>query len=174
MLCLWLSDETTVICIAWRKFAWPQELWFQKSYVNTILVIFLNWQGVMHKELVLEGQTVNCELYRAVIDRPMKRVQCSWLDKAQFGNWFLLHDNAPYHNTVSSIIVSQRKMLLLLTTTLTCYSWHLQTTFNSLNWNPALRSAVSAPFQTQCDKWIKECYSSWVLWRHSAVLQLCQ
>jgi histone-lysine N-methyltransferase SETMAR len=54
----------------------------------------------MHKELVLKGQTVNSEFYRTVIDRLMKRVQCSKLDKAQFGNRFLLHDNAPSHNTV--------------------------------------------------------------------------
>jgi len=27
--------------------------------VKTMLVIFFSWQGVMHKELVLDGQTVN-------------------------------------------------------------------------------------------------------------------
>jgi hypothetical protein len=64
-----------------------------------MLVICFNWQGVMHKELVLKGQTVNSEFYRAVMDRLMKSVRRSRLDKAQSGNWFLLQDNAPSHNT---------------------------------------------------------------------------
>jgi hypothetical protein len=84
----------------------------------------------MHKELVLKGQTVNSEFYRTVIDRLMKRVQCS---KAQFGNRFLLMIMLLPTTQLSSIRVSQRKTLLLLTTILTRHIWHLQTTFSSLN-----------------------------------------
>jgi len=34
---------------------------FQKSEVNNMLVIFFEWQGVVHKEFVPEGEIVNSE-----------------------------------------------------------------------------------------------------------------
>jgi hypothetical protein len=67
--------------------------------VKTVLVIFFNWQAVMHKEPVLEGQTVNFEFYREVIDRLLQRLRCVRPDKAESHYWFLLHDNAPSHYT---------------------------------------------------------------------------
>ena len=38
---------------------WPKKLQFQKSRVKTILVIFFDWQGIIHKEFVPEGETIN-------------------------------------------------------------------------------------------------------------------
>jgi Transposase. len=32
-----------------------------------MLLIFFNWQGVMYKEFVPEGQTLNSEFYREVM-----------------------------------------------------------------------------------------------------------
>jgi hypothetical protein len=49
-----------------------QKFWFQKSQVKNMLVIY-DWQGVMHKEFVPEGQIVNCEFYKAM-DRNLKRL----------------------------------------------------------------------------------------------------
>jgi hypothetical protein len=40
---------------------WPQKLQFQKSEVNNMLMVFFEWQGVVHKEFVPEGQTANCK-----------------------------------------------------------------------------------------------------------------
>jgi len=37
----------------------PKKLRFQKSRVKTMLVIFFDWQGVIHKEFVPEGETIN-------------------------------------------------------------------------------------------------------------------
>jgi hypothetical protein len=59
-----------------------------------MLVIFFNWQRVMHKELVLEGQTGNFEFYREVMDRLLQRLWRVRPDKAKSCYWFLLHDNA--------------------------------------------------------------------------------
>jgi len=42
---------------------WPKKLRFQKSRVKTMLVIFFDWQGVIHKEFVPEGKTVNAVYY---------------------------------------------------------------------------------------------------------------
>ena len=44
----------------------PQKLKFQKSQVKTMLMIFFYWQGAVHREFVLEGQTVNSEFHREV------------------------------------------------------------------------------------------------------------
>jgi len=54
-----------------------------------MLVIFFIWQGVVHEELVLKGQTVNSEFYRGVMDRLLKRFRRIRPDMAQLGNWFL-------------------------------------------------------------------------------------
>jgi len=40
-----------------------------------MLVIFFNWQGVVHKEFVQEGQTVNSEFYREGMDGLLKRLR---------------------------------------------------------------------------------------------------
>jgi len=47
-----------------------------------MLIIFFAWQGVVHKEFVLEGQTVSFEFYRGVIDRLLKRLRRFMPDKA--------------------------------------------------------------------------------------------
>ena len=40
-----------------------------------MLIIFFDSQGVVHKEFVPEGKTVNAEFYKGVIDRILKRIQ---------------------------------------------------------------------------------------------------
>jgi len=39
-----------------------------------MLIIFFNSQGLVHKEFLPEGKTVNAEFYKGVIDRPLKRI----------------------------------------------------------------------------------------------------
>ena len=50
----------------------PKELKFQRSCIKTMLIIFFDSQGVVHKEFVPEGKTVNAEFYKGVIDRLLK------------------------------------------------------------------------------------------------------
>jgi hypothetical protein len=50
----------------------PHKVRFQKSRGKTMLFIFFSWQGVLHQEFVLEGQTINFEFYREVTDRILK------------------------------------------------------------------------------------------------------
>ena len=54
--------------------AWPKKLRFQKPCVKTMLVIFFDWQGVIHKEFVPEGETINAAYYKAVIKRLLNRI----------------------------------------------------------------------------------------------------
>jgi len=56
---------------------------------------FFDSQGIVHKEFVPPGQTVNQTFYREVLER-VARVRP---DIA--GTWILHHDNAPCHTAVS-------------------------------------------------------------------------
>jgi len=77
----------------------PKKLRFQKSHVKTMLVIFFDWQGVIHKEFVLEGDTINAVYYKGVMERLLNRIRCVRPGMCESGDWFLLHDNTPSHNT---------------------------------------------------------------------------
>ena len=46
----------------------PKKLKFQRSCMKTMLIIFFNSQGVVHKEFVPEGKTVNAEFFKGVMD----------------------------------------------------------------------------------------------------------
>jgi len=40
-----------------------------------MLVIFFDWQGVIHKEFVLEGETINAVYYNGVKERLLNRIR---------------------------------------------------------------------------------------------------
>jgi hypothetical protein len=46
----------------------PKKLKFRKSRIKTMLIIIFDSQGVVHKEFVPEGKTVNAEFYKGVMD----------------------------------------------------------------------------------------------------------
>ena len=89
-------------------------MWFQKSCVKTMLVIFFNWQGVIHKEFVPDGETINAVDYKGVMERLLNRIWHVRPGMCESGDWFLLHDNAPSHNmTIVKQILAQRKVTVL-------------------------------------------------------------
>ena len=47
----------------------PKKLRFQKSKVKTIMIVFFDSQGIVHKKFVQDGCTVNGEYYKGVLDR---------------------------------------------------------------------------------------------------------
>ena len=53
----------------------PKKLQFQRSRIKTLLIIFFDSQGIVHKEFVPEGKTVYAEFYKGVKDRLLKRIQ---------------------------------------------------------------------------------------------------
>jgi hypothetical protein len=61
-----------------------------------MLIIIFDAQGVMHKEFVPEGKTVNAEFCKGVMECPLKRIQrvCSAAFCSR--DFFLFHDNAPH------------------------------------------------------------------------------
>ena len=88
---------------------WPKKLWFQKSRVKTMLVIFFEWQGVIHKEFVPEGETINAVYYKDVMERLLNKIWHVRSGMCESGDWFLLHDNALSHNgTIVKQFLAQR------------------------------------------------------------------
>jgi hypothetical protein len=53
----------------------PKKLKFQSSRIKILLIIFFESQGVVHKEFVPEGKTVNAEFCKGVMDCLLKRIQ---------------------------------------------------------------------------------------------------
>ena len=47
------------------------------------------WQGVIHKEFVLEGETINAVYYKGVMERLLNIIQCVRLGMCESGDWFL-------------------------------------------------------------------------------------
>jgi len=53
----------------------PKKLKFQGSRIKSMLINFFDFEGVVHKEFVTEGKTVNAEFYKGVIYRLLQRIQ---------------------------------------------------------------------------------------------------
>ena len=70
---------------------------FQKSRVKTMLIVFFDSQGIVHKEYMQEGCTVNAEYYKDVLDHLISRIQRVRRTLYRTHDFFLLHDNAPAH-----------------------------------------------------------------------------
>ena len=66
-----------------------------------MLIIFFYSQGVVHKEFVPEGKTVNAEFYKGVMGRFLKGIQRVRTTAFCCRDIFLLHDNAPAHKAAS-------------------------------------------------------------------------
>jgi hypothetical protein len=64
-------------------------------------IIFFDSQGVVHKEFVPKGKTVNTEFYKGIMDRLLKRIQRVRPAAFCSRDFFLLHDNAPAHEAAS-------------------------------------------------------------------------
>jgi hypothetical protein len=50
----------------------PKKPKFQRSHIKNMLIIFFNFQGIVHKEFIPEGKTVNSEFYKGVMDCLLK------------------------------------------------------------------------------------------------------
>jgi hypothetical protein len=62
-----------------------------------MLTIFFDSQGVVHKEFVPQGKTVNAEFYKGVMDRLLQLIHLVRPAAFCSRDFFFLHDNAPAH-----------------------------------------------------------------------------
>jgi len=77
----------------------PKKARMSKSKIKTTLICFFDSQGFVHKEFVPQGQTVNKQYYREVLERLNKRVHRVRPENAD--TWLLHHENAPCHTAIS-------------------------------------------------------------------------
>jgi hypothetical protein len=70
-----------------------------RSKVKTMIIVFFDSRGIVYKEFVPPGMTVNQAFYRDFMERLRKRVQRVRPDIAD--DWVLHHDKAPAHTALS-------------------------------------------------------------------------
>jgi len=70
------------------------------SSIKTLL-IFINVDGILHREFVPLGQTINQQFYLNVVKRLHESLRRKRPEKWQSGDWFLFHDNALAHTALS-------------------------------------------------------------------------
>ena len=80
------------------KLSRPKKVRMSKSKIKSMLICFFDSQGIVHKEFMPPGQTVN-QTYREVLERLRKRVARVRPDIAR--TWMLHHDNAPCNTEVA-------------------------------------------------------------------------
>ena len=70
-----------------------------KSKIRSMLICFFNSQGVVNKEFVPRGQTINKQDYGEVFEQLRKRV---YRIRAEIADTWMLHcNNAPCHTAIS-------------------------------------------------------------------------
>ena len=70
-----------------------------ESKIKSMLICLFNSQGIVHKELLPQEQTVNQFYYLEVLERLRKRVVR--VGPSIANNWMLHHDNNPCHMAIS-------------------------------------------------------------------------
>lgn len=100
--CYQFDPETKRQSMAWCSPSSPRptKSRLQKSKVKTMLIAFFDNDGIIHKEFVPPGQTVNAAFYEDVLKRLLQRIRRVRPDLHKSGKWVLLHDNAPAHTAI--------------------------------------------------------------------------
>lgn len=78
----------------------PKKVRQEKSRIKTMLMFFYDSKGIVHKEFVPTGQTVNAAFYVEVLKRLLARIARVRPEYRDTGSWSLLHDNAPSHRAI--------------------------------------------------------------------------
>lgn len=71
-----------------------------RSHVKSMMIIFFDIEGVVHKEFLPHGETVNGKFYCEVLKRLRESIRRKRPDKWLSNDWFLHHDNAPSHTAL--------------------------------------------------------------------------
>ena len=78
---------------------WPKKARQVRSNIKAMLIIFFDFQGIVHKEFVPPGQTVNGNFYCELLRRVRKNVRGKQPEMWKNRDWLLHHDNASAHTS---------------------------------------------------------------------------
>ncbi|UYV80194.1 hypothetical protein LAZ67_18001973 [Cordylochernes scorpioides] len=71
-----------------------------RSNVKVLLTVFVDCRGVVHREFLPQGRTVNKEYYLQVMRNLSEAIRQKRPDLWKNKNWLLHHDNAPAHTSL--------------------------------------------------------------------------
>jgi hypothetical protein len=80
-----------------------------------MLIVFFDIQGIVHKEFVPPGQTVNGKFYCEVLKWLREGIRRKRPDKWKKNNWFLHHDNVPAHTSLIRQFLTSKNITVIPT-----------------------------------------------------------
>ena len=101
--CYGYNQETKQTSSQWETPNSPKAKKVQqvRSNVKIMLISVFDANGIVHKEFVPPGKTVNQQFYLKVLKRLRDSVRKKLPEVWSSGDWFLHHDNAPAHTALS-------------------------------------------------------------------------
>ena len=78
----------------------PKKAYMQRSQVKVMLITFFDHHGLVHHELIPQGQTLNQIFYKKVLTL-VNRIHQKQRASSARKTWILHHDNAPAHTALS-------------------------------------------------------------------------
>ena len=95
------DPETKLQSSQWKSPASPRpkKARMQKSKLKTMLICFFDQEGIVHREFVPPGMTVNADFYCDVLRRLRENVRRKRPQKWQNQKLIIHHDNAPAHRS---------------------------------------------------------------------------
>ena len=113
------------------------------SNIKSMLIIFLDIQGIVHKEFVPPGQPVNGKFYCEVLRQLRENVRRKRPEMWKNRNWLLHHDNALHTPRSLWGNSSQKIMWPLFPTLPTHLTWPPAISTCFLKWNSGWKGDIS-------------------------------
>ena len=79
----------------------PKKARLFKSKIKVMLIVFFDVHGIVHLEFLPQGQTINQNVYKDILQHLMCSVREKRRELWETKSWLLHHDNAPAHNALS-------------------------------------------------------------------------
>ena len=79
----------------------PKKARMSKSKVKVMLIAFFDSNGIVHFEVLPQGQTMNQYVYKEILQRLVRSVRDKRRDLWENNAWVLHHDNAPAYSAPS-------------------------------------------------------------------------
>jgi len=84
-----------------------------RSNIKSMLICFFDQKGIVRKEFVPPGQTVNAAFYVKVLKCLRENVRRKRPDQWRNNTWLLHHDNAPAHAALVTRFLTDNNMTVV-------------------------------------------------------------